>query len=151
MIEWSAATALLLLSMSGVPAGDGASSKPVQFAQMMIREQIIVRVPSRMRKAAPPASQIEWVEGRGPKCVPAKAIAGASLLGPGSVDLILRNNSRIRAKLESSCPALDYYYGFYISPHADGQICADRDTIRSRMGGQCEIERFRTLRPAPRR
>lgn len=150
MIEWNAAAALLLMSMNGAPAEAGAQ-EPTRFAQMTIREQIIVRVPMRMRKAAPPpSSQIEWVESRGPKCVPAKSIAGASLLGKDSVDLILRDNGRIRAKLESSCPALDYYYGFYISPHADGKICADRDAIRSRMGGQCEIEQFRTLTPAPR-
>lgn len=151
MIEWGAAAALLLMSTGGAPDEAGVSQQPLRFAQMMIREQIIVRVPSRMRKAAPPrSSQIEWVESRGPKCVSAKSIAGASLLGPDSVDLILRNNSRIRAKLESSCPALDYYYGFYISPHRDGKICADRDTIRSRMGGQCEIQRFKTLTPAAR-
>ena len=148
MNDLNAAAALLLMSMSGAP-GDTGAEQPTRFAQMMIREQIIVRVPTRMRKAAPPSSQIEWLESKGPKCVPAKSIAGASLLGQDSVDLILRNNSRIRAKLESSCPALDYYYGFYISPNADGKICANRDAIRSRMGGQCEIQRFRTLRPAP--
>ena len=76
--------------------------------------------------------------------------AVALLLGQSSVDLLLRDNSRVRAKLENACPALDYYYGFYISPNPDGQICADRDVIRSRMGGQCEIEAFRRLRPAPR-
>jgi hypothetical protein len=54
----------------------------------------------------------------------------------------------MRAKLERSCPALDYYFGFYIMPAADGQICADRDSIRSRVGGECGIDRFRTLKAA---
>jgi len=121
---------------------------PMQFAQVVVREQIIIRVPARLRRVSPAApSLIEWKESKGPECVPAKSIVGASLLSEDSVDLILRNNSRLRAELENSCPALDYYYGFYISPNADGQICADRDAIRSRMGGQCEIERFRTLKP----
>ena len=54
----------------------------------------------------------------------------------------------IRARLASSCPALDYYYGFYITPNADGQVCADRDVIRSRMGGACQIDKFRLLKLA---
>ena len=149
MIDWSAAAALLML-MGGGDTALGAH-EPIQFAQVSIRRQIIVRVPVRLREVAPPkAPQVEWEESRGPKCVPAKSIVGASLLSQNSVDLLLRDSSRIRARLENACPALDYYYGFYIDPNADGQICADRDVIRSRMGGQCEIEAFRRLRPAPR-
>lgn len=130
--------------------GEGTAGvvRPVAFAQVTVREQIIVRVPMRTRRVAPAVRPVDWKEGRkGPKCVSAKQIVGASLLGQNSVDLLLRDNSRIRARLESSCPALDYYYGFYISPNPDGKICADRDAIRSRMGGRCEIDRFRTLRP----
>lgn len=145
MIGWSAA-ALLLLAIGQASASMPA--EPIEFAQLTIREQIIVRVPVRMRRAAPRADEtIEWKEGKGPRCVPAKKIIGASLLSKNSVDLILHDNKRVRAKLERSCPALDYYYGFYISPNPDGRICADRDAIRSRMGGQCEIEKFRMLKP----
>ena len=149
MIDWSA-VALLLASLGGGDAPVGAH-EPMQLAQVSIRQQIIIRVPVRSRKVAPPKpSPVEWKESRGPRCVAAGTIAGASLLGQNSVDLLLRDKSRVRAKLENACPALDYYYGFYISPNPDGQICADRDVIRSRMGGQCEIEAFRRLRPAPR-
>jgi hypothetical protein len=142
MILWGAA--LALLSLSGASADDAV---PTRYAQVSVRQQIIVRVPSRLRLAPPPGTPVEWKEGKGPECVPAKLIAGATLLGRNSVDLIFRNNSRVRAKLEKSCPALDYYHGFYISPNEDGMICADRDVIRSRMGGECEIERFRSLKP----
>lgn len=148
MIDWSAA-ALLLMHMGGGNVALGAH-EPLQFAQVSIRRQIIIRVPVRRREAAPSAPKVEWKESRGPECVDAKSIAGAALLGQSSVDLLLRDSSRIRARLETSCPALDYYYGFYISPNADGRICADRDVIRSRIGGQCEIDSFRRLRPAPR-
>jgi hypothetical protein len=142
VIEWSAAL-LLLSATGGTPA---SAISPIQFAQVVIRQQIIIRVPAQMRKVAPAApSLIDWKEGKGPDCVPAKEILGATLLSENSVDLIMRDNRRVRARLENSCPALDYYYGFYISPNADGKICADRDAIRSRMGGQCGIERFRTL------
>ena len=148
VIDWSAA-ALMLLHMGGGNAVPSAH-EPIQFAQMSIRRQIIIRVPVRSRKVAPDAPKVEWKESGGPDCVEAKSIASAALLGQNSVDLLLRDSRRLRAKLENSCPALDYYYGFYISPSADGRICADRDVIRSRMGGECEIDSFKRLRPAPR-
>jgi len=141
--------AVLLMSLGGaIPAPEPPR---VDYAQLTVRQQIIVRVPARPRPGVAPAPQMQWKEEKGPKCVPARGIAGATLLGRDSVDLILRNNSRVRAKLENSCPALDFYNGFYISPNADGMICADRDTIRSRVGGQCEIERFRALKAVPRK
>ncbi|HEY1146115.1 MAG TPA: hypothetical protein VGE84_07230 [Allosphingosinicella sp.] len=148
-----------LLTMLGAGAASGMAGdsevdgpEPLRIAQLTIREQIIIRVPARIRNDPPPATAapIEWIEGKGPKCVHAKTIVGAALLGQDSVDLILRDNSRIRARLENSCPALDYYYGFYISPNEDGRICVNRDVIRSRMGGKCQIEQFKSLRPAPR-
>lgn len=143
-MNWSAA-AFLLAMLSEAP-DDTSAADPIQLTQVMIREQILVRIPLRPSPTASPAPQVvEWKEGRGPKCVAARSIAGAGLVGPTSVDLILRDRSRIRAKLEKSCPALDYYYGFYIKASEDGQICADRDMIRSRVGGQCEIEKFRAL------
>jgi hypothetical protein len=142
MVDWSAA-AFLLAMLSDAPA-EASAADPIQFAQVMIREQILIRVPAR---AVPGPAQpvIEWKEEKGPKCVAMSSIAGAGLVGQNSVDLILKDRSRIRARLEKSCPALDYYYGFYIRPSGDGQICVDRDSIRSRVGGQCEIEKFRSL------
>ncbi len=144
LIHWSA-PALLLMTLGTAPAEPSAAD-PIQFAQLMIREQILVRVPIQLRQTPnqSPAS-IEWKESRGPKCLSMRTLAGATLLGRNSVDLILKDRSRVRALLEKSCPALDYYYGFYIRPNADGQICADRDVLRSRMGGECEIDKFRTL------
>jgi hypothetical protein len=146
VIVWAAA-AILLASAIGAPA-EPSPPAPLQLAQVVIREQIIIRGTSQqLPRGTRRGPHIAWVESKGPKCVPAKTIMGASLLGQNSVDLLLRNQSRIRARLEKSCPALDYYYGFYIKPNADGMICADRDTLRSRMGGECEIDQFRTLSP----
>jgi hypothetical protein len=131
--------------LAGAAPAAAPPARPVQYGDTLVREQVIIR----FRHTEP--TRIEWKEGKGPKCVPARAIAGATLVGKSSVDLILRNRQRVRAKLESSCPALDYYYGFYITPNADGMVCEDRDTIRSRMGGACEIDRFRGLEPVVRR
>jgi hypothetical protein len=150
MIGWGAALLALLMGVGAEPDRETREGSETQYAQLVIRQQIIVRVPDGPRQSAPAgATPIEWRESRGPRCVPASSIAGATLVGPSSVDLILRDNSRMRALLENRCPALDYYYGFYVNATEDGQICADRDAIRSRMGGECRIDRFRTLRPAP--
>lgn len=145
MIDWSPA-AFLLMALPVAPGG-ASPADPIQFAQVMIREQILIRVPARVRNApnAVAAKPVEWKESRGPKCVPMRMIAGATLLSQNSFDLVMRDRSRIRARLDKSCPALDYYYGFYIRRTTDGQVCADRDSIRSRMGGECEIDRFRSL------
>jgi hypothetical protein len=112
---------------------------------MIVREQIVVRIPPGMRVSEP--VPVRWKEGKGPKCVPIRMIAAAAVMAPASVDFLLRDNHRVRAKLDSSCPALDYYHGFYVAMSTDGQICADRDVIRSRMGGECGIDKFRSLKP----
>jgi hypothetical protein len=146
MLKWGAG-ALLLLS-TGAAEPPPAAPRGEQYAQLVVREQIVVRF--RGRQAPAPGAALQWKEGKGPRCVAARQILGAALSGQESVDLILRDRRRVRVKLESSCPALDYYYGFYITPDPDGMVCADRDRIRSRMGGQCEIDRFRSLEAVAR-
>ena len=104
-------------------------------------DEIILRVPVQPRPLMP---QIEWVEKKGPKCLPIRTIRRALLSGPEQVDFILGNNRRIRAHLDEDCPALDFYGGFYLQLQ-DDRLCAGRDMIRSRMGSSCTIERFRML------
>jgi hypothetical protein len=141
-ILYGAAALSPLLLLGAAPPPPAAVSR---YSQVIVREQIIVRVPVGMTINTP--VQIRWKEGKGPKCIPQKLIAAAAVVAPASVDFVLRDNRRIRARLDSSCPALDYYRGFYVTPNPDGQICADRDTIRSRMGGECGIDKFRSLKP----
>ncbi len=143
MLKWGAGALLLLVAGAGEPPPAGPGAAPAQYAQLLVREQIVVRV--RGRQASGEAAPARWKESKGPKCVSAKGILAAALTSQDSVDLIMRDKRRIRARLESRCPALDYYYGFYITPNSDGMICEDRDRIRSRVGGQCGIDRFRSL------
>lgn len=150
-IRWATAAALPFVAAASAAAPDNGRPRvqAAQFGQVIVRERITIRVPMRLREDTPAdPSPTRWKEKRGPKCVPAKSIAGAALLSQNSVDLVLRDSRRIRARLERSCPALDYYYGFYITPNPDGQVCAERDVIRSRMGGECQIDRFRLLKAA---
>ena len=111
--------------------------------QVVVEGQIIMRVPVRPR-LAPPA--VDWVERKGPKCVPIHHIRAATLSGPEQVDFLLRDRRRLRAELSDGCDALDFYRGFYLKTE-DERICADRDFIHSRMGGRCEIDRLRLLVP----
>ena len=109
---------------------------------MTVERQMILRVPVRPY----PRMNFQWEEEKGPKCLPGGAIAGAMLSGPGSIDLVLRNRQRMRVRLDNDCEGLDFYDGFYLQTE-DGQFCAKRDSIRSRMGGICLIEKFRMLVP----
>jgi hypothetical protein len=132
------------LFWAGLLAAAG-SARPdhVLLSQLTIRSRVVVRVQTN----APPPPPVQLVEKKGPRCVPMADVLGAAVVAGNSVDFILRGGKRMRARFSSSCPALDYYSGFYIVPTADGMICSDRDTIRSRAGGECSIDRFRLLVP----
>ena len=145
MIRVAGAALLLLVSLGN---GDEQARPPGQG--MVVHQQIIIRVqpgPRTGNRAGPARRTIAWQEERGPRCVPARQIVHADQLGQESIDLVLRDSTRVRARLERRCPALDYYYGFYVSPNPDGMICADRDAIRTRSGVSCGIDNFRILRP----
>ena len=136
------AAALLLLAFAGGQQGPRAPRGSVTIRH----HQIIVRLPAPAQgTVAAGRPLIRWRESRGPRCIAVSSLAGATLLGANSVDLILRDNRRFRAHLGRRCPALDFYRGFYIDTTADGRICALRDSIRSRAGGECQIDQFRAL------
>lgn len=119
---------------------------PLQYAQVIIRERVsIIRVPTRSAAAPPPITK--WRSKPYRKCISGKGIAGAALIAPDKVDFILPGGDRVRAELESSCPALDYYSGFYLRPGPEGMVCARRDSIHARSGGECQIIRFRLMIP----
>ena len=138
-------SALLLLAAAATGEARPDEGDRVRLAQVIIRERVIIRVPARPAPAQPP--RVTWKEKKAPRCLPMAGVAGAAVIEEDSVDLILKGGRRIRARFESSCPALDYYSGFYIMPSKDGQICADRDSIHTRAGGECQITRFRLLVP----
>ncbi len=131
---------LLATSEAEGPSAPSAPGSDVRI--MTIQRQMILRVPVRPY----PRVNFHWEEDKGPKCLPVGAIAGAVLSGPDSIDIVLRNRQRIRAKLENECEGLDFYGGFYLQTE-DGRFCARRDVIRNRMGGACQVEKFRLLVP----
>jgi hypothetical protein len=141
-----------LLATSSQPAPPPArAAMGVEIAQVTITQSVIIRVPARRSPrykvaGAPPAPPV-FKEHKGPRCIDAAAIGAAAITAPDSVDFILKGGKRLRAKLEDACPALDYYSGFYVHAPADGKICADRDSVRTRSGGDCQVDKFRLLTP----
>lgn len=129
----------------GLAAPPGPAT-PAQVRRVIVGRQIILRVP--VRPLPPP--RFEWEEHKGPKCIAVDAIRGAMLSGPATVDFQLPDRQRVRADFAEDCPALDFYGGFYLKPE-DDRVCADRDSIHSRIGGSCRIERFHRLVPKIRR
>lgn len=133
-----------------------AASAPLSAAfgepegQTSITGRIVIRVESTTNAAAirtPPP--VRWIEKSGPKCVVANQLAGAIVNGTDSVDLVLKGGDRVRAQLDDDCAALGYYGGFYLKTAADGQVCANRDTIRTRSGDACSIGKFKRLVAKP--
>ena len=147
MIRVASAALLLLVSLGN---GEDQSRMLLQAqGGLILHQQIIIRVtpmPRPGNRIPQPRQNVSWQEERGPRCIPVRQILGAAQIGPESIDLVLRDATRVRARLERRCPAMDYYFGVYVRPNPDGLLCADRDAFRARSGGVCEIERFRLLR-----
>ena len=143
------ATATLLTAGAGaapaVAPVDAFPAPQYQVAQLVIQQQIVIRVQRPAARASAPARPINWSEKKGPKCVQLDRLAGALILQPDAVDLVSEGGDRVRARLDDDCPALDFYAGFYLKPTKDGKVCAGRDFVRSRSGRKCEISAFRTL------
>lgn len=145
-----------------------------EMTQMTVEQRIIIRVPMLRRVPGPggghdgpregfrdgrgdrfggngppppPPEDMEWHEHKGPKCVPVRMFAGATLVSGRSVDFLMRDRTRLRARLSRDCQAADLYAGFYVQRQPDGALCADRDSLLARSGASCEIESFKRLVP----
>lgn len=150
---------LLMLAVPGTAqrrpvAATAPTGQGVTTVRTEVRiQRVIVRVPSApfapVAFSAPrPLPPIRWVERRTDRCVAIQDLAAVTVSSPDSVDLLLTGGKRLRARLADDCPALDFYSGMYLRPTSDGRMCASRDVIRSRSGGQCRIAQFRALVPA---
>ncbi|MDB5679204.1 hypothetical protein [Sphingomonas bacterium] len=143
---------LAILIASASAASASAPTNGDGMGQVSITGRVVIRVES---SAAPVAAMrampvpVRWVEKSGPKCIAANLLAGAIVNDSDSVDLVLKGGTRLRAQLDDDCAALGYYGGFYLKTAADGQVCAHRDTIRTRTGESCSIGKFKRLVAKP--
>ena len=133
----------LLFGLLGAQPGAVGQS----VTRLIVQDEVILRVPVQAHPLFP---DVEWVEKKGPKCVPIANIQRALLSGSEQVDFILANHERVRAQFDENCPALDFYTGFYLQVEND-RLCARRDAVHSRIGTSCTIERFKQLVPKLRR
>jgi len=145
LVGFAAVTAAPSRPAVVVPASAAAFSPPA-MTMLVQQDELILRVPVQ----PPQQAHIEWQQGRALRCMPVRAIRGAMLSSTENVDILLGRQQRVRANFANDCPALDFYGGFYLKPQ-DGQLCAGRDLIYSRMGGSCRIEGFNLLVPRLKR
>jgi hypothetical protein len=146
----TASLLMMLATATSAPLSASAYGEPGQ-GQVSITGRVVIRVesapiPAAAMRAAPP---VRWVEKNGPKCIVANQLAGAIVNGTDSVDLVFKGGSRMRALLDDDCAALGYYGGFYLKTASDGQVCARRDTLRTRSGDSCSIGKFKRLVAKP--
>ncbi|PXA85440.1 hypothetical protein DMC47_37545 [Nostoc sp. 3335mG] len=145
------ALASLLALAAGPAASPRDTAQGIEVADVTITQSLIIRIPARKSQRYAPAGQPHpppaFKEHKGPKCIDASTIGGAAITAQNSVDFIVKGGKRVRAVLEDECPALDYYSGFYFRAPSDGKLCADRDSIHTRSGGDCQIDKFRALTP----
>lgn len=144
-----AVPALLLIALAPVAASDDVRPDRVELAQLTIRQRIVIRIPRVFGGGTPvPRSEprpLRWIERKGPKCVPASTLVGVVIENTDKVDMVMIDGTRMRARFNDKCAALDFYSGVYVKQSLDGLLCADRDSFRARSGSVCEIDGFRRL------
>lgn len=116
----------------------------IHVPRMTITQTTVI-MRARPVPAAPP---VMLVERRAKDCLDMRRIVGFGITRPDSVDLVLNDGSRMRARLGNNCPSLGFYQGFYVKPNPDMKMCAGRDPIRTRSGGECPVQAFKNLVPA---
>jgi len=124
------------------------------WRQVSIEQHLIIRITpggaAVMRDVPPPAPEplpLRLHPRRMPPCVPVQAIAGVRPLAGDRLLLIMHDHRLVGADLSRTCAARDFYMGFYVTPTADGMLCADRDTIHSRAGTTCTITHVHEMVP----
>jgi hypothetical protein len=152
--------------VSGERVADSFANLPVTFvvyqAQPARRGQVRIEATSRIRISPQPRVQspqtrpdmlvslpqraigASFNEKRIGRCLPVSSIAGVQPNGASDLILYMRDRRMVRAQLERSCRAREFYSGFYISG-GDGKLCVDRDMLQSRSGTNCKLAEIRQL------
>jgi hypothetical protein len=73
------------------------------------------------------------------RCIGVDNIAGTQVFGDSAIELTMKTGHRFRMFFARECPALSFYQGFYYRRQKAGQLCAGRDSVGARSGGECRI------------
>jgi hypothetical protein len=122
--------------------------------QVRIEQRVTIRIsprPAPMPLAAmadndardPRALRV--IERKMGKCVPLNSVLGVQSAGGNKLVLFLRGQRLVSATLEKACQGRDYYSGFLVSQHSDGQLCVDRDELLARSGAKCKVHGYREM------
>lgn len=79
------------------------------------------------------------------KCVALRSIRAVQSSSNNRLLLYMRDRKVMSLRMKKSCRAQDFYSGFYVEPRADGLLCVERDTLRSRTGSNCEVSEINRL------
>lgn len=109
------------------PAGAGEQSLGAPWGRMAVKPG----GPVDMRPSPPS-------KGRN-RCIGVDNVAGAQLFGDSAIELTMRDGRQYRMFFSRECQALSFYQGFYYRRLKAGQLCAGRDVIGARSGGECPI------------
>jgi hypothetical protein len=80
------------------------------------------------------------------RCIGVDNLAAAQLFGDRAIEVTMRNGQRYRMFFARECQALSFYQGFYYRRQKAGQLCAGRDVIGARSGGECPIASIMPVR-----
>jgi hypothetical protein len=138
------ATAVQPAAPDGLRVEGAMQHFTIHVPRMTITETTVI-MRSRPVPMPPPAV---LVERKAKDCLETRRVVGFGITRSDSVDLVLNDGSRMRARLGNNCPTLGFYQGFYVKPNPDGKMCAGRDPIHTRSGGECAITAFKHLVPA---
>jgi len=73
------------------------------------------------------------------RCIGMNRIATAQMFGDSALELGMRDGRHFRIYFARECMALSFYQGFYYRRARQGRLCAGRDAIGARSGGECPI------------
>jgi hypothetical protein len=132
---------------------DARQSRP--YGQVRIEQRVIIRISpgtsqvreqmmADQRRQSQAATSYQWERLDG--CIAVSNIVGMEP-SPEQNRLLLfmRDRRVLGAALERACNVRDYYSGFYIARHEDGQLCARRDLLQSRSGASCKAAQLSRL------
>ena len=122
--------------------------------QVRIEQRVTIRIsprPAPMPLAAMASSEARdmgvprVIERKMGKCLPLNSVLGVQSGGGNKLVLFLRGQRLVSATLEKACQGRDYYSGFLVSQHSDGQLCVDRDELLARSGAKCKVQGYREM------
>ena len=142
-----AAGCALAIAVGAIPAS--AAARFPFFGKKKV-ERIQVVPPSATQAAAPVSARpVPPLAGRN-ACVDVRRVAAAQVFGDAAVELTLQGGARWRLHFAQSCPALSFYDGFYYRRAEQGRLCAGRDAVIARSGGECAIASIVPIKPLRR-